>query len=62
MAARVSFYAQGLSSYGNSKGAKLKIIFSSLKLVYGKPVLRMRKNFLPFFAGTHDEQNGNHNF
>ena len=40
MAARVLFYAQGLPSYGDSKGAKLKImakkiVLPSLRLVYG---------------------------
>ena len=53
MAARVLFYAQGLPSYGDSKGSKLKIMakkiaLPSLRLVYGNWLFGYGKEWYHF--------------
>ena len=60
MAASDLLYTQGLVSYSNSKGAKLKklmntIVFPSLRLVYGERVFRLQRRMVSFSAGTNGE-------
>ena len=52
MVPRDFFYAQGLQSYDNSKGEKLKMLMKKIVFPSGEWTCGMRQRMVPLSAGT----------